>query len=391
MYPTHRDILIEMPAMDEILLAEAVEKARQADKAIIFAGLPDAYETEGVDRKSIDMPENQNRLIAAVAAAQPNTVVVLHNGSAIAMPWLASVKAVLELYLGGEAAGLAAMDLLYGKANPSGRLAETFPIRLEDTPTYPYYGVEKDDVLYREGRLVGYRYYETKKLGVLFPFGHGLSYTTFAYSNLTVSKQDILDTEQVTVTVDVTNTGARAGKEIVQIYIANAPCREVRPVRELRAFRKVYLEPGETKTISFDLGKRAFAQWDANTHDWQAPDGIYKIQIGKNARDIIRETSIRVTSSTPLKVRFTINTPLGDMMSHPAAKAVLEQALGSVLDMFQPNQKADSDESGVVSNEMAAATILSMPLRAMLSFSPDTKLEQLEQLLSAVNIAIGQA
>ncbi len=373
---------------DSALLAEAVEKAQLADKAIIFAGLPDAYETEGVDRKSIDMPENQNRLIAAVAAVQPNTVVVLHNGSAISMPWLPSVKAVLELYLGGEAAGLAAVDLLYGSANPSGRLAETFPLRLEDTPAYPYYGVEKDDVPYREGRLVGYRYYETKKAGVLFPFGHGLSYTTFAYSNLTVDKQELLDTEQVTVTVDVANTGCRAGKDVVQLYIANAPCHEVRPVRELRAFRKVYLEPGETKTVSFTLGKRAFAQWDADIHDWQVPDGIYKIQIGKNARDILLETPVRVASAVPVRVHFTINTPLGDMMVHPAAKAVLEQALGPVMAMFHPDQKADGDEPGVVSDEMAAATTMAMPLRAMLSFSPDTKLEQLEQLVAAVNMAI---
>ncbi len=273
----------------EAYLREAVELAKKADKAVIFCGLPEIYETEGVDRKKLDMPENQNTLIRAVSEVQPNTIVVLHNGSAVTMPWIDSVKAVLELYLGGEASGLAAADLLYGKANPSGRLAETFPLRLEDTPTYPYYGVEKDDIPYREGRLVGYRYYNTVRKPVLYPFGHGLSYTTFGYADLRLDKIEMTDGDELTVTVDVTNTGKTAGKEVVQLYVQNPSLHEVRPLRELRGFRKIFLEPGETKKVEFRLRKRAFAEWNPSMHDWFVPAGCYHIEICANAQEVLLE------------------------------------------------------------------------------------------------------
>ena len=370
----------------ERYLTEAVELAKRADKVVIFAGLPEVWETEGVDRRKLDMPENQNALIAAVAAVKPDTVVVLHNGSAVAMPWIDSVKAVLELYLAGEAGGLA--DLLYGRANPSGRLAETFPLRLEDTPTYPYYGVEKEDVLYREGRLVGYRYYNTKKKDVLFPFGYGLSYTTFAYGHLKLDRAEMTDADTLTVTVDVTNTGAVEGKEVVQLYVENASCHEVRPLRELREFDKVCLKPGETKTVRFELGKRAFAEWNPRTQDWYVPEGVYKIQIGANAAEILLEQPVGVRNAVPPRPDFTVNTPIGEILAHPVGKAVLEQAMGEAMRMFAGVASSNQEEPGIMSDAMATATMTSMPLRALLSFSPEVKLSQLEQLVGAVNQAI---
>ena len=372
----------------EVCLRVAVALAKDYDKVVIFAGLPEAYETEGVDRARLDMPEYQNVLISSIAAVQPNTVVVLHNGSAVTMPWIGDVKGVLELYLGGEAAGLAAADLLYDRKNPSGRLAETFPLRIEDTPTYPYYGVEKNDVPYREGRLVGYRWYNTMKRDVLFPFGYGLSYTRFAYTTLKLDKQRMTDGETLKVTVDVTNAGSCAGKEVVQLYVQNAMTHEIRPLRELRAFEKIELQPGETRTIAFTLGKRAFAEWNVAINDWYVPEGEYKIQIGLNARDMILEAPVILRNEKPLPVRFTVNTPLGDIMAHQVGKALLNQTLGDVMHMFDTAKTDDEGESSAMSDETMAAMMESMPLRSMLSFSPGTKFEQLQRLVDEINAAI---
>lgn len=372
---------------ESVLLAQAIEAAKSSDKAVIFAGLPDTWETEAVDRKKLELPENQNRLIQAVAKVQPNTVVVLHNGSPVTMPWLSQIKGVLELYLGGEAVGTAAARLLYGKANPSGRLAETFPLRIEDTPTYPYYGVERDDVLYREGRLVGYRYYETMKRPVLFPFGYGLSYTVFAYDNLRVEKKKLSDRDVEHIWIDVTNTGDRAGKEVIQLYIAPPVKKSVRPVRELRAFKKIYLEPGECRTVEFVLEKRGFAEWNKELHRWDVPDGIYRIQIGKSAAEIVLETEIEVKAACHSKPQFTLNTPLGDIMEHPEAKTVLLSAMQEMLGSraSRLNSEDAADKSGALSREAMLASAAAMPLRALISFGADTSRKTLEVLLEKIN------
>ena len=224
---------------DELLLAEAVETAKKAKAAVIFAGLPDAFESEGFDRKHMRMPDCQNELIERVAAVQPNTIVVLHNGAPVEMPWADRVKGILEAYLGGQAVGGAEYDILFGKVNPSAKLPETFPKQLEDNPSYLAGFGEGDHVEYREGIFVGYRYYDKKKMYVLFPFGYGLSYTTFAYSNLRLDKKTMKDTEELTVSVDVTNTGDRTGKEVVQLYVADKDSTMIRPVKELRDFAKI--------------------------------------------------------------------------------------------------------------------------------------------------------
>lgn len=368
--------------------AEALEAAKNADVAVLFVGLPDAYESEGYDRTHMAMPACQNELIGAVAAVQPNVVVLLHNGSPVEMPWLPRVKGVLECYLGGDAVGKAQVDILFGRANPSGRLPETFPIQLEDNSSYPFYGGEEDVVEYREGVFVGYRAYETRKTQVLFPFGYGLSYTTFAYSGLRVDKASLKDTEELRVSVDVENTGDREGKEVVQLYVAPPKGTVIRPVRELKAFDKISLRPEEKKTVTFTLGKRAFAHWSTKIHDWYVESGVYQLQIGASAHDILDEISVNVECSAPIKRIYDRNSTMGDLFHDPTKAAVLEtlmQQFGPTADMLGADREADGAEQAV-SKEMAEAMMKYMPLRALKSFGGLTE-EALEGILQMINNA----
>jgi len=243
--------LAEQEETDGQLLMQAVQAAKEADGAVIFAGLPDSFESEGFDRTHMSMPECQNKLIEEIARVQLNVVVVLHNGSPVEMPWISRVKGVLEAYLGGQAVGSAAYDILFGKVNPSAKLPETFPVKLEDNPSYLNFPGEKDIVAYKEGIFVGYRYYDKKKMDVLFPFGHGLSYTAFEYSHLKLDSHRIKDTDKLKVSLDVTNTGNRAGKEIVQIYVSDKESTVIRPVKELQelVLHKVVITEEETLLV----------------------------------------------------------------------------------------------------------------------------------------------
>ena len=252
----------------DALIAEAAALAESVDVPVVFAGLPDHYESEGFDRTDMKMPEGHLRLIEAAAEANPNTVVVLLCGCAVECPWADRVKAILYMGLPGQAGGLAAADLLYGRINPSGKLAESWPLRYKDCPSAPYYGKTKD-ALYMEGIYVGYRYYDKAKKAVRWPFGHGLSYTSFGYSGLQV--------EDRTIRVTVTNTGAAAGAEVVQLYLCPPQDGLHRPVRELKGFRKVFLQPGEQKTVVFEPDDRAFALWQEG---WKIPAGDYTVEVG---------------------------------------------------------------------------------------------------------------
>ena len=374
--------------VDEALAAKAVEAAANADVAVIFAGLPDSFESEGYDRKHLGMPNCQNALIEAVAEAQPNTIVVLHNGAPIEMPWLGKVKAVLEAYLGGQAVGGAVVNVLYGNANPSGRLAETFPLRIQDTPCYLNYGGEHDKSVYSEGVFVGYRYYTSKEMEVLFPFGYGLSYTTFSYGNLTVDKKEFKESEKLLVSVDVTNTGACTGKEVVQLYVAPKGGTIIRPVRELKAFEKTELAPGETKTVTFELDSRAYAYWNTEIHDWHVETGAYEIQICRNAQEVLLSEEVQVESETVLPKVYTLNSTMGEIMADPKGKAILEQAMGEMEGMDgESTEEQMQDDSGVINDEMMAAMMEAMPLRQMLSFVPGVTKEALNQLVAALNAA----
>lgn len=250
------------------LVAQAVELAKGVEVPVVFAGLPGRYESEGFDRENMKMPEGHLRLINAVAAVNPNTVVVLLCGAPVECPWADKVKAILYMGLPGQAGGQAIANLLCGKANPSGKLAESWPMRYEDCPSAPFYGKTKD-ALYMEGVYVGYRYYDKAQKAVRWPFGYGLSYTAFGYSNLKV--------EGRTVSVTVTNTGAVPGAEVVQLYVCPSQDGVHRPVRELKGFQKIFLQPGEAKTITFTLNDRSFALWQAG---WKIPAGIYGVEVG---------------------------------------------------------------------------------------------------------------
>lgn len=369
--------------LDDTLLSEAIRAAALAETAVVFAGLPDAFESEGFDRTHMRLPKCQNELIEAVCDANPNTIVVLHNGSPVEMPWIHKVKGVLETYLGGQAVGGAVVDVLYGDVNPSGRLPETLPLKLEDNPSYIFYSGEGDKVEYREGVFVGYRYYDKKKMEVLFPFGHGLSYTSFLFSNLKLSKKRMDDTEELQVTVEVKNTGHCAGKEVVQLYVAAPEDGEViRPVRELRGFEKVELAPGERKTVSFRLGSRAFAYYDTEISDFRVPTGEYRIEIGRSSRDICLSEAVVVRDTSNKRIPITMDTTLGDILKLSGAKEIVEE-------MIERMGIADSGNDGNLGEgtaDMAEAMQRYMPLRSAFSFSGgQVTAEQMEEILERLN------
>lgn len=372
-------------AADESI-AEAVEAAKAARVAVVFAGLPDSYESEGYDRTSMAMPACQNRLIEAVAAANPNTVVVLHNGSPVEMPWLSKVKAVLEAYLGGQAVGLATVRVLYGDVNPSGHLAESFPIKLEDNPSYLSYGGEADEADYREGVFVGYRYYDKKRMDVAFPFGHGLSYTTFTYSDLRLSADHITDRDTLTVTVKAANTGSRPGKTVVQLYVGDKQSTVFRPVRELKGFEKVELAPGESRDVTFTLDKRAFAYWNTDLHDWHVETGEFTIEVGQSSRAIDAAATVTVTSTVKLKKHYTKDSIFMDIMADPDAMKVIRPLMDSMGQMFGGHGGESDAAHEAVTDEMGAAMVRYMPLRSMVSFSGGAVSdEMLDGMLQAMN------
>ncbi len=368
------------------MIAEAVAAAKGAKVAVVFAGLPDSYESEGYDRAHMAMPASQNALIEAVAAANPNTVVVLHNGSPVEMPWIDRVKGVLEVYLGGQAVGLATVRVLFGDANPSGRLPESFPKKLADNPSYLYYGGEPRGTEYREGVFVGYRYYDKKEMDVLFPFGYGLSYTTFEFSNLRLSASEIADTDGLTATVTVTNTGRRAGSAVAQLYVRNAAGDAIRPIRELKGFKKVALAPGESKDVTFALDKRSFAYWNPEIKDWYAPTGDYAVEIGAHSRDLKLSAPVRVNSTQTIPVKFDMDSIFMDVMKDPKAAAAFQPFLESALSNLRPSGEESAAAQEAISSDMVMAMMQYMPLRTMAGFSPDKgAYAQIEQLLDALN------
>ncbi len=366
---------------DEALLTQAVDAAREAEVAVIFAGLPDAFESEGADREHMRLPDNQNELIAAVAAVNPKTVVVLHGGSPVELPWLDRVPAVLCMYLGGEQVGAAAVDLLYGKVNPSGHLAETWPIRLQDTPSYLNFPGDDGVVTYAEGIFVGYRYYDKKELPVNFPFGHGLSYTSFAYSNLSVDKEKLTDRETVTVSVDVSNVGTVAGKAAVQLYVRDVKSAVRRPLRELRDFAKVALQPCETKTVTFTLDKRAFAYYEPRVHDFFVESGEFLIEIGESCRDIRLSKPVQVEGTTLMSFTIDANTTIGQLMKHPKGAAFIRQMMGK---SHRPSDAEQAEAMGEGSEKIMQQMMFDMPLGSLVSYGRMTS-KQLKDLIASLN------
>ena len=372
-FPADRDFY------DKALADEAVKAAAEADKAVIFAGLPESFESEGYDRSHMRLPECQNRLITEILKVQPNTVIVLHNGSPVEMPWLGEIKGLLETYLGGQAGGAAAANILYGKINPSGKLAETMPLKLSDNPSYLNFG-GGEKVEYCEGIFVGYRYYDTKEMDVAFPFGYGLSYTTFAYSNLKLSMENPTEKDTVMVSADVTNTGKSAGKEVVQLYIRDLTGSAIRPEKELKGFEKVFLEPGETKTVTMELNKRSFAWYNTELHDWFAASGDYEILVGASSRDIRLTETLHLNSSQRLPMHVHMNTTLGDLLRNPETA----EAAKKLIQKYLSGEAGSEAASEAVSEEMTMAMTDSMPLRALMGFAGVSR-KELDSVIEKLN------
>ena len=305
------------------LIDEAVGLARSADVALLYIALPTYKESEGYDRADLDLTAQQVALIQAVAKVQPKTVVVLNNGAPVAMSaWIDAVPAVLEGWMMGQAGGGALADILFGRVNPCGKLAETFPLKLSDTPAYLNWPGGAGKVHYGEGLFIGYRYYDARELPVLFPFGHGLSYTTFAYSNARASAQTFRDVDGLTVTVDVTNTGGMAGKEIVQVYVRDRASGLVRPDKELKGFAKVALQPGETQPVAIKLDFRAFAYYHPEYKQWITEDGDFDILIGSSAADIRQALAVTLESTLSLPCILDRESTIREWMADPRGKAV---------------------------------------------------------------------
>lgn len=355
---------------DQGMIDEAAAVAETAEVALLFVALPPVVESEGYDRSDLELTEQQVALIHAVTAVQPQTVVILKTGSAVVMDdWIDETAAVVQAWLMGQAGAGAVADVLFGRVNPSGRLTETFPLKLEHTAAYLNYPGESGAVRYGEGLFIGYRYYDAKELPVLFPFGHGLSYTTFAYDNARVSAPSFRDVEGVTVSVDVTNTGKMAGQEVVQLYVHDRDATLVRPVKELKGFSKVRLEPGETTTVTFGLDFRAFAFYHPGHGRWITEDGEFDLLIGASAADIRCTETVRLESTLDLPSLLDEESTLREWLMDPQGKSVIEPLFEQIAAHMGGGPGDDGDGDAIGMDPMRS--VLDMPVLSILRFRED--------------------
>lgn len=399
---------MEDDAVQEMLLQEAKRVAQEADGVIVFAGLPASYESEGFDRTHLNMPESHNALIEAVSQVNSHVTVVLMCGSAVLMPWRDKVESILLAYLGGEAAGGACADVLGGRVNPAGRLAETFPLRMEDVPCFDTFATDAVDVEYRESIFIGYRYYDWAKKEVAYPFGYGLSYTTFSYDALEVEWDIQKGCGRAVVTV--TNTGAFDGDEVVQIYVGKEESLIMRAPRELKGFSRVSLKAGETKTVSIPLDERSFSYFDTQEHAWRVEEGDYRIYAGASSRDLRLVSELTLCGKRPSCApgyrmeevhrdgRFaadqrqfaklfggslpltdcgkrTVNTRLGDVLADERGR----QIFGGIIEAYCSAYQGEDEMS-----KMMQAMVMDMPLRG-LALLGGADYAQLEKLLEEWN------
>jgi len=376
-------------SFSQVMIDRAVSLAKSADVALLYIALPSFKESEGYDRTDLDLTDQQVALIKAVSAIQHNTVVVLNNGAPVVMgSWIEGVAAVLEGWMMGQAGGVSIADVLFGRVNPSGKLAETFPIKLVDTPAYINWPGGAGKVNYGEGLFIGYRYYDAKKMPVLFPFGYGLSYTTFAYSNAKVSKKTFKDTEGVTVSVDVTNTGKVAGKEIVQVYVHDQKSKLVRPEKELKGFTKVDLKPGETRSVSIKLDFRSFAYYHPSYGQWITEDGEVDLLIAASAVDIREKLTVTLESTVILPCLIDKESTIREWMEDPKGRQVFEPFFHQVEAL---SRKAFGAEEGGEDGMGADIMMMfgDMPLASILLFMqsqlPKTADDMVADLLKQVH------
>ncbi len=357
------------------LRAEAIAAAEAADVSIVFVGLTEQYESEAYDRKHLRLPPSHVDLLEAVAARQKKIVVVLSNGSPVEMPWIDQVPAVLESYLGGQAGGAATIDIVFGAVNPSGKLAETFPRRAQDNPSYLNFPGGKGRVEYREGLFVGYRYYDSVDIEPLFPFGHGLSYTSFEYGQLELTPRRLRAGESLSVSLNVRNIGSVRGQEVVQVYLRDEEATVVRPKKELKGFAKVDLAPGESRRVAVNLGGRAFAFWDETIDDWNIESGDFEVLVGGSSREIRLSGKVRVDQPHPPKAAYTMNSLVEDLVDHPAVGWAIRRVRQAAMTALSgPN--ADSHYS-----MMNASIVSELPLRNLLMFTPHQFPEEAPDLI----------
>jgi beta-glucosidase len=380
-YPTDNSFRQEM-------IDQAVTLARSADVAVLYIALPTFKESEGYDRKDLDLTTQQITLIKAVSKVQPNTVVVLNNGAPVAMSeWIEGVAAVLEGWMMGQAGGAAIADVLFGKVNPSGKLAETFPIKLADTPSQLNWPGGAGEVHYGEGLFIGYRYYDAKQMPVLFPFGHGLSYTTFSYGNAKVSTKNFKDVDGLTVTVDVTNTGKFAGKEIVQVYVHDQKSGLVRPEKELKGFAKVELQPGETKSVSIQLDFRAFAYYHPEYKQWITENGDFDILIASSAADIRETVTVTLESTLCLPCILDKESTIREWMADPRGKAVFG-SMYSQIEAMSRKMFGGGDEPRYGNESAMGMDIMDMmndmPLVSVLMFQQNALTMPAEEMVEGL-------
>jgi len=362
------------------LVDEAVALARAAEVALLYIALPTYIESEGYDRTDLNLTAQQVKLIQAVSAAQPRTVVVLNNGAPVAMvEWIDGVAAVLEAYMMGQAGGIAIADVLTGRVNPSGKLAETFPLRLEDTPAYINWPGEAGQVRYGERLYIGYRYYDARKQPVLFPFGYGLSYTTFAYGNVRASASTFKDVEGVSVSVDVTNTGKVAGKEIVQVYVHDRQASLSRPEKELKGFAKVALEPGETRTVTIPLDFRAFACWHPEYRQWVAEPGEFDLLVAASSADIRGCVTVTLESTQDLPCILDRESTVREWLADRRGSQVIAPLLQQAEAMSRRTFGAEGGTEGLGMQIMDM--LADMPLLNMLEFQANALPEPPDKLV----------
>ncbi len=325
-----------MPALPAHPIEQAAALAAKSDVAIVFAGLTKEWESEGFDRPDMELPGEQAQLIEAVCAANKRTIVVLNTGAPVTIEWLDRAPAVLQAWYLGQETGNAIADVLFGDVNPSGRLPTTWPRRLQDNPAYINYPGENGEVVYGEGIFVGYRYYDRKDVAPRFPFGYGLSYTTFQYSNLQANDEYVLG-EEIRVAVDVENVGSRAGQEVIQLYVRDCESRLVRPEKELKAFAKIALEPGQKRTVTFSLDDESLSYYDTAQKRWVAEPGEFEVLVGSSSRDIrlAGRFQVKPPATSGSGQRLNTGMPLRTIMQDAAGKMVLAKYLGAYMEMAQ--------------------------------------------------------
>ncbi|MCB0007649.1 MAG: glycoside hydrolase family 3 C-terminal domain-containing protein, partial [Anaerolineales bacterium] len=359
-------------SFQQTLIDEAVAIATAADVALLYIALPSFKESEGYDRPDLDLTAQQIALIKAVTASQPDTVIILNNGAPVAVrDWIDGTAAVLEAWMMGQAGGGAIADVLFGRVNPSGRLAETYPLRLEDTPAYLNFPGENGQVRYGEGLFVGYRYYDSRQVPVEFPFGYGLSYTNFAYSNARASMKRFRDVAGVTVFVDVTNIGERAGKEVVQLYVHDQASRLVRPYKELKGFAKIELQPGETKTVTIPLDCRAFAYYDPAYGQWVTESGAFDILIGASSADIREQVTVNLESSMELPSILGRESTVRAWLDDPHGRRAFEPMYQQIVTQLNRVMGGEGSNGSETIGMDPSGFILDMPLLSILHFQED--------------------